>query len=83
MCIGLSWSVRGALPIVHQWLVSFFTVNASPVNSGTASVTAVDGLYQEDVAIAPVVEPAVQPADPKPEEVSTQALSSATPHPCM
>ena len=56
---------------------------ASPINSRTAAVTAVDGLYQEDVAIAPVVEPAVQPADPKPEEVSTQALSSATPHPCM
>ena len=55
---------------------------ASPIKSRTAAVTA-DGLYQEDVAVAPVVEPAVQPDVPKQEEGSTQALSSATPHPCM
>ena len=60
--------------------VSFFTVNASPINSGTAAVTVVDGLYQEDVAIVPVVEPAVQPDVPKPEEASTQALSISTLH---
>ena len=55
---------------------------ASPIKSRTAAVTA-DGLNQEDVAVAPVVEPAVQPDVPKQEEGSTQALSSATPHPCM
>jgi hypothetical protein len=60
--------------------VSFFTVNASPINSGTAAVTVVDGLYQEDVAIVPAGEPAVQPDVPKPEEASTQALSISTLH---
>ena len=65
--------------------VSFFTVNASPINSGIAAVTVVDGLYQEDVAIVPAVEPAVQPDVPKPEEAATQALSIPTLHPrhCM
>ena len=53
---------------------------ASPVNSGTAAVTVVDGLYQEDVVIVPAVEPAVQPDVPKPEEASTQALSISTLH---
>ena len=43
-------------------------------------MTLVDGLYEEDVAIAPVVEPAVQADVPKPEEASTQALSSPTLH---
>ena len=63
--------------------VSFFTVNASPINSGTAAVTVVYGLYQEDVAKVPAVEPAVQPDVPKPEEVSTQALSLPTLHPML
>ena len=45
-------------------------------------MTAVDGLYQEDGG-APVVEPTVQPDVPKPEEASTEALSSATLQPCM
>ena len=61
--------------------VSFFTVNASPINSGTAAVTVVDGLYQEDVAIVPAAEPAVQPDVQKPEEASIQALSIPTLHP--
>ena len=52
---------------------------ASPIKSRTAAVTA-DGLYQEDVAVALVVEPAVQPDVPKQEEASTQALSSARLH---
>ena len=46
-------------------------------------MTAVDGLYQEDAATATVFEPAVQPDVPKPEEASTQALSSAALHPFM
>ena len=46
-------------------------------------MTAVDGLYQEDAATPTVFEPAVQPDVPKPEEASTQALSSATLHPFM
>jgi len=54
---------------------------ASPVSSGTVAVTVVDGLYQEDVATVPVVEPAVQPDVPKPEEAATQALSIPTLHP--
>ena len=33
-------------------------------------------MYQEDVAIAPVVGPAVQPDVPKPAEASSQAFSS-------
>ena len=56
---------------------------ASPIKSRTAAVTAVDGLYQEDAATPTVFEPAVQPDVPKPEEASTQALSSAALHPFM
>ena len=56
---------------------------ASPIKSRTAAVTAVDGLYQEDAATTTVFEPAVQPDVPKPEEASTQALSSAALHPFM
>ena len=77
MCLGLS-GVQFHLTSLGS--ISFFTVNASPVKSGTAAATVVDGLYQEDVAIVPAVEPAVQPEVPKPEEVSTQALSSSTLH---
>ena len=56
---------------------------ASPIKSRTAAVTAVDGLYQEDAATPTVFEPAVQPDVPKPEEASTEALSSAALHPFM
>ena len=46
----------------------------SPENlSGTAS--AINESHQEDVAIAPVVEPAIQPDVPKAAESSSQALS--------
>ena len=77
MCLGLS-GVQFHLTSLGS--ISFFTVNASPVKSGTAAATVVDGLYQEDVAIVPAVEPAVQPDVPKPEEASTQALSISTLH---
>ena len=70
-------------PLSSLGSVSFFTVNASPINSGTAAVTVVHGLYQEDVANVPAVEPAVQPDVPKPEEASTQALSLPTLHPML
>ena len=50
----------------------------SPVNGGTAAVTAVDGLYEEDAAIVPAVEPAAQADISKPEEASTQAPALPT-----
>ena len=81
--------VRGAVQRALVWLDAALANDifnaASPVNSGTAAVTVVDGLYQEDVVIVPAVEPAVQPDVPKPEEASTQALSIPTLHPrhCM
>ena len=61
------------MPIIG--LVSFLVIKEGPVDAGTAAVTVVDGLFQEDAAIAPVVGPAVQPDVPTPEEASTQALS--------
>ena len=61
-------------------MLSFFMIKEGPVDAGTAAVTVVDGLFQEDAAIAPAVGPAVQPDVPKPEEASTQALSSPTLH---
>ena len=54
----------------------------SPVNGGTAAVTAVDGLYEEDAAIVPAVEPADQADISKPEDGSIQALSNALLHSC-
>ena len=81
MRLFVYWFVRGAVQRALVWLDAALANDifnaASPVNSGTAAVTVVDGLYQEDVVIVPAVEPAVQPNVPKPEETSTQALSSS------
>ena len=54
----------------------------SPVNGGTAAVTAVDGLYEEDAATVSAVDPVAQADISKPEEVSIQALSNALLHSC-
>ena len=50
---------------VKWFLNSCFMFNASAVKSTTAAVT-VDGLYQEDAANAPLVEPAVVPNPAEP-----------------
>ena len=81
MRLFVYWFVRGAVQRALVWLDAALANDifnaASPVSSGTVAVTVVDGLYQEDVATVPVVEPAVQPDVPKPEEAATQALSSS------